>query len=1116
VHTEPRLSTTQDNRLDTLAVKWTGVKSAERSNYQLYLSDLCDALGVERPRPAGTGYCFEEPVQVINRDGTESWNYIDLWKKDHFVLEAKDQAAESPDSVLLRKAFGQAKSYASDVESGPPPYLMVLDVGKTLIVWDRWSGSYGGFSAGRRIPLAALADRPDDIALLRDIWDNPAARDPRQKAARVTREIAAALAQLASSLEQRGHRQEEVARFLIRCVFTMFSEDVGLLPGEPFTHAIDEVGFTEPEEFSAVLAGLWRAMDTGGRFGLKKFLRFNGHFFADQTVLPLTRADMAVLHQAAMADWAEVEPSIMGTLLTRALDRHERHRLGAEYTPREFVERVVRPTVEEPIRERWTAVQAEVLQLRNTGTKSVRTQRDNEKTALERLRGFHEWLRGLQFLDPACGSGNFLYVTLDLVKQIELEVFRAIEEITGHPELAVQQVDPSQFHGIEVKAWARELAELTLWVGYHQWWRKTHGHVQPPEPVLRDTGTLEHRDAVLAWESIKEDPARSRPDPTRQLLHHVTGELVPDPAAELPYLEYMGARPAAWPDADFIVGNPPYIGNKRMREALGDGYVDALRRVCRDVPESADYVMYWWSRAAAAVSSGRTLRAGLITTNSITQTYNRAIVSTWADAGARVVWTIPSHPWLDETDSAAVRVAMTVISAEGMTARRIEVDDSGKVVAVSEARQLNADLTTTADVAATASVPLLANSYLASGGFSPQAGGFVLEEDEGLRLLDMSESHAQVVRPYIGGRDVASRRRNRYLIDFGFLTEEEAASQYPVLFDIVRDRVRPVRSTNKRKSYRELWWRLGEPRPLLRAAIEGLPRMIATPYVARHRYFTFLEASVAPDDTLICVASDSAYLLGVLSSRVHQQWALAAGSRLGIGNDPRYNKSRCFDSFPFPDATPAQQQWIADLAVRIDDHRRAAVARSGHVTITSMYNVVEKLRTGDLLSAPERSLHEVAACGVLRDLHDTLDHAVCELYGFPLEATSEELVSRIVALHDERVAEERSGRVRWLRSEFQALRAGKIALAEGLDLETDPSEPSAAVEKAAWPAGVVDQVRILQELLQREPLTAEEAAARLRGARVAHVARHLETLELLGEARRDASGAFHAVSRAAA
>ena len=851
---------TVHSKLKTLAEQWADVPAAERANFQSYLIRLCEALGVEPPRPAGSGYEFEYPVKVVNRDGSESVNYVDLYKQDHFLLEAKHQQKQKPDSQLLHGAYGQARAYAGAVSGTPPPYLVVLDVAHVLLVWDRWSGTYGGFQAARRVDLQRLSERPEDIALLHDIFEQPDVRDPRGRAAAVTREIAEHLAQLAASLEDRGHEPEVVARFLMRCVFSMFAEDVGLLPDKPFTKAIEEIGFKDPDDFTTVLGHLWAAMDRGERFGLRTFLRFNGHFFRDTTVLPLRKADLTILHEAAAADWRDVEPSIMGTLLNRALDPEERHQLGAEYTPREYVERLVRPTVEEPLRDRWTAVQADVLQLLDPEGKKYRTRKKHEKGALNRLRDYHTWLRELQFLDPACGSGNFLYVTLAIVKQIELEVYRAIEQITKAPELPVEEVGPWQFHGIEVKAWAREIAELTLWVGYHQWWRRTHGHILPPEPVLQDTGTLEYRDAVLTWNSIVEDPGRSRPDPTPRIVHPVTGALVPDPEARLEYHQYENPRQAEWPPADFIVGNPPYMGRGRQREAFGDGYVDALRSAYPEVPDNADFVMYWWYRAAKEVASGRTLRAGLITTNTITQKHNREVIEHAQTDKTAIVWAAPDHPWVDEVGSAAVRVALTVIARSPTSATLVHVDDHGALRDTLVAK-LNSDLTAHADVPGAAAKRLLANRGLSSQGFTLVGEGFRLDPKEGEALLAADPRHQRVVRPILNGRDLTQRPRGKYTIDFGLMTEDDA-KRYPVLYDLVRDRVKPSRDANNDRSTRVNWWRFGRNRPDLREALRDLHRYIVTVETAKHRIFRFLPTSTTVEHSVVCIALDDALPLG--------------------------------------------------------------------------------------------------------------------------------------------------------------------------------------------------------------------------------------------------------------
>ncbi|HEY0153748.1 MAG TPA: DNA methyltransferase [Longimicrobium sp.] len=1099
----------QSNALRQLAEKWANVPAGELANSQSYLTELAMALGVAPPRPRGSGYEFEYTLPVIDRSGRAVTIRIDLYRAEHFILEAKDTGGGSAAEKVLRGAYAQAKGYAGEVPHGPPPYLLVLDVGRTLLAWDRWAGTYGGFALARRFDLATLWQRPDDIELLRAIWEKPASLDPRGRAAAVTREVAARLAELSALLEARGFEQERVARFLMRCVFTMFAEDVELLPEKPFQTAVQQYG-ENPAEFAEVMAELWKSMDEGRRFGMRKLLRFNGHFFHDAEVLPLTRDDLAVLLRAAKADWREVEPTIFGTLLTRALDAEERHRLGAEYTPREYVERVVRQTVDVPVRERWGATLAEAMRLRERGKKK-------EREAAERLlRDFLVWLRGLRFLDPACGSGNFLYVTLHTVKRIELEVLHEIEQITGHPELPLEDVGPAQFHGIEVKPWAREIAELTLWIGYHQF-RLTHfkgGAV--PEPVLKDTGTLELRDAVLEWDDERvEVPEKSRLDPTPRIKHPVTGKLVPDPNARLPYYEYRGARQALWPQADFIVGNPPYMGQYRMRESFGDGYVDALRAGYPELPDSADYVMYWWSRAASAVAKGQTVRSGLITTNTITQKQNRVAIEAASSHGAHIVWAVADHPWIEAEAGAAVRVAMTVMGQQPGEAVLVVVDETGNVIREVASTRLNADLSTHADVPGAAAVPLAANKGLATPGVKLHGAGFILTPDEALAIRMTGSHYIEVVKRYLNGKDLNSRPRGVYVIDFA-LMEEDAARLFPLTFDIVRDRVKPERDANKREGRKTYWWRFGEPNQKLRSLIAGLPRYIATSETSKHRFFTFLDSDVAPDNMLVCVGTTECFHLGILSSRLHTVWAVAAGGRLGVGNDPRYNKSLCFDPFPFPDPTPDLRVKIGEVAERLDEHRKAALARDERVTMTGMYNVVEKLRSGEALTPKERDVHQIAACGVLRDLHDELDRLVAEAYGWPWPMEREAILERLVSLHDERVEEERRGLVRWLRPEYQIPRFGRggdAGPAAELALADADATPAAPAERRPWPAGAVEQITALMAQVAAASATAEEAAAAFDGAPPALVRQYLDALVMAGEVRLDPdSGRFAPVA----
>ena len=1147
--------------VEAFITRWEAATGSERANYQLFLTELCGLLDLPQPDPArddtrDNAYVFERRVTFRHGDGSESNGFIDLYRRAAFVCEAKklrQSVGKGFDDAMLR-ARGQAEQYARALPAaeGRPPFVLVVDVGSTIELYSEFSRSgatYTPFPDPRshRIRLADLRDE-GVCERLRQIWLDSLSLDPARHAARVTREIAVQLAKIAQTLEGAGHGPETVAGFLTRCLFSMFAEDVGLLPKRAFVELLESLK-GNPAQFVPLVGELWRAMDAGAFSAAIRadVLRFNGKLFRDATVLPLDRDQIALLLQASKFDWRQVEPAIFGTLLERALVPEERHALGAHYTPRAYVERLVLPTVVEPLREDWKNAQGAALLLAGEGKLAE---------ARAEIHVFHRRLCEVRVLDPACGSGNFLYVTLEHLKRLEGEVLNQLEalgEATQRLDITGVTVDPHQLLGLELNPRAAAIAEMVLWIGYLQWHFRTRGQVLPPQPVLKDFHNIEHRDAVLAYDRMEyvtdeRGVPVSRWNGKTVKKHPVTGEDVPDDTARVPLERYVNPRKAEWPQADFVVGNPPFIGNKYMRDALGSGYVEALRAAWQAVPESADFVMYWWHHAADFTRAGRLRQFGLITTNSLRQAFNRRVVEHHLSANPRLslAFAIPDHPWVDATDGAAVRIAMTVGEAgdglgvlETVTSESEHEGEAAKVEFSGRQGRINADLTIGADVAGTLAIK--ANDGLASRGVQLIGAGFIVSTEQatalGLGQMPGLELH---IRQYRNGKDLTDKPRGVMVIDLFGLADKEVRARFPAVYQWVLQRVKPERDHNQRIAYRDNWWIFGEPRRTLRPALAGLARYIVTPATAKHRFFTFVSAHILPDDSLIAIAMEDAYCFGVLSSSVHVSWALAAGSRLGVGNDPRYINSRCFEPFPFPATTDSQQVRIRDLAEQLDAHRKRQQAQHPDLTLTGMYNVLEKLKAGEALNTKDKVVHEQGLVSVLKQLHDELDLAVLDAYGWsdlaPLmqlvngnassparaerempttreeakRALDDALLERLVALNAERAAEEKRGLIRWLRPEFQHPAKGVTPTQIEMPGAEAETAVVAKIEKLPWPKELPEQVRLVAQALAaaRAPLSVESLSERFsgKGPWKKRLPQLVETLVSLGRARRVEGG----------
>jgi hypothetical protein len=969
--------------------------------------------------------------------------------------------------------------------------------------------------------------------------------DPSSEAARVTREVADHLATVARRLDAREQNPDRVAHFLMRLLFTMFAEDTGLIPKTSFSALLKKIR-DRPENAVPALSDLWTKMDKGGFVGAlgeagETVRQFNGYLFKETVALPLEAEELDVLIEAATSDWRQVEPAIFGTLLERALNPKERAKLGAHYTPTAYVERLVEPTIMEPLKEDWLGVRTAAAEMAEAGDK---------ETARKLVEDFHSKLARTKVLDPACGTGNFLYVAMARMKELEGEVLELLEELGDRQylaEISGHTITPENFLGIEINQRAAAIAQLVLWIGYLQWHFKVNGEDRMPEPpVLRDVKTIIEGDALLEWDDrVLVRDERGEPvsiwDGTSMKRHPVTNRLIPDQTGRREVYRYVKPRKRAWPKADFIIGNPPFIGCRRMRKRLSSPYVDALRTVYGELSGEIDLVTYWWAKSAELVANDQVRSFGLITTKTIAQSSNRPVLRQHLERKdakrLRLSFAIPNHPWHDPETTAAVRIAMTAVR-KGEGNGRLSLIISERRVqrqTILEFKDqicpINIDLTTGPNVAA--ATPLRANSGICWMGVKMSGDGFKISPPERTKFV-ASGVPLDRMPLVIAGTDITERQSQTFALDFYDVeSADELLDRYPSAYQYLYDHVKPERDENDREQYRLNWWRFAETRPRLRRSVRGLDRFIVTSETSSHRFFTFTIADgVLVDGSVIAIASSDAYVLGMVSSRIHVVWALRAGGRLGVGDDPRYQNEVCFDPFPFPDtSSEALKQHIRDAAEKLEALRKHVLERHADLTLTKLYNTLDGLRSaeasGRVLDEKGRDIAERGCVSLIRKYHEEIDAGVAEAYGWGdliekedsastgsgrtawIERADQVILERLVALNKERAAEEGKGKVIWLRPEFQApgyVLPGKqevLCLAE---------EQKPVAEILEWPAKLPEQVVAVAGIVERagRPVAANDVARAFRGKRTGSVTPVLDALAGMGRLRKLEDGRFAA------
>ena len=951
----PPIATVRDHMTPAeFKKKWAKVTAKETSAYQSHFDDLCRLLKIAPPLeadPAGESFCYQKRVvkdaELFDlAPGGEAGEpsergFADVWKRGCFAWEYKGRKKN------LDEAYKQLLRYRESLLN--PPLLVVCDFDR-YIVRTNFNGTVQAVHEFRNSQI----DDPQSLKLLRKVFTDPNYLRPLQTTAEVTEKLAAKFAAVSRSLQSRESVELEdaftrrklhvaqkknlrIARFLNRVMFCFFAEDTGLLPKGLFSE-IARIGLDDKQQFAEALEQLFRVMSKGGLFGHHKIRHFNGHLFEEVTVFELTDEEISLLAEAAEADWEFIQPSIMGTLFERALEPGQRSQLGAHYTSEEDIKTLVEPVLMAPWRREWHALRDELRQLYSPAQSVSKPRQKLNATTTNykrlhatlnhnRLKHFVERLAGIRVLDPACGSGNFLYVSLRLLLDLEKEViaFGTELDVKVEPWVSVQQLS-----AIEINPYAFELAQVSVQIGFLQW-RRDNGFDNDRSPVLQNLDGFQNEDALLV------PHFRSK---AKTLKEAQAGEHEGDDA-----LKFYTER--EWPECDVIVGNPPFIGNKWLRREVGDEITKAVFAVYGDrLPATSDYCCYWFEKARDLIAQGKCQRAGLLATTGSKQISSRVAFER-IQASGKIFFAISDRDWFDA--DTAIRICMVGFG-------RADVTDTPTLDG-RETVTINPDLSSGLDT--TRKHCLRASAKLCFMG-TTKVGDFDIQHAQAVEMLAGVNPHGRpnsdVLRPFRNGSDLVRRDSGRWIVDFGVGTRMEAAALYEAPFTHVTKCVKPERIKNKRKVRAEKWWLLGETLPAFREATADLPRYIGTARVAKHRLFVWQDSSVLPDSKVIAIAFADDFRFGVLHSHAHEVWTTATCALHG-GERRTYNPTECFETFPFP---------FPDDLARMEDDPAQLVAkyRAAHYH-TDQSNV---LREDPPPTTPDE--HRAAIAAAAKELNE--------------------------------------------------------------------------------------------------------------------------------------------------
>ena len=899
--------------------KWIGTEFGERQAAQLWFRDLLRLVGHPDPIEHNDrdNFTFERPVPG---------GFADAYLARHFGWEFKGREAQLPG------AFDQLLRYQVYLQTPP---LLIVSSFQLIRIQTNFPGKE---TVVHEIPIREL-DQPEQLNKLINIFFDPGVFEPQRTVEEVTRETALLFSTIVEDMEKHSEDSEQLARYLNQVVFCLYAEDTRLLPDHLFTD-ITKTHYKKPGYFNQALQDLFSKMSDGGLFGKDIIARFNGDLFNESETVELSGVALYRLVEAVDKNWRDIEPSIFGTLFEGALDATKRSQLGAHYTSAADIMLVVEPVVMKPLRREWDEAKRQADDLSATG--------QNDQ-ALAQIESFRDRLSKVTVLDPACGSGNFLYIALRSLLDLEKQVIDYAESHGWHG--LRPSVNPGQMSGLEIDPYAAQLARTALWIGYIQW-HQANGFPYTQDPILMPLDTIQQTDAILVL-SDTDNP-----------------------------------REQEWPAAEFIVGNPPFLGNTPFREQLGDDYADALYSLYQDrIPNTSDYCCYWFERARQSVEDRHAKRVGLLATQGIRGRASRRVLERIKDTGG-IFLAYSDRPWV--LDGAAVHVS--IVCFDDGTQTEMELD--GERVS-----SINSNLMTGADL--TSARGLQENLGVGFKGIE-KGGPFDIPNSLAHEMLEDSNPHGlsnhDVIKPWINGQDIVSRSRGRWIIDFHDMPLEQAAL-YEAPFEYVKSHVRPVRERNREQRTKTLWWRFRRSGGDVRMAVMPLKRYIVTPRTAKHRVFVWLYHDTLPDSAVVTIAKDDDYTFGVLHSHIHEVWARAMGTQLRDAESGfRYTATSTFETFPFPEQTDHQRHAISSAAADLNRLRENWLNPQNPGDDPALNPSTDKRRT-------LTGLYNVNPTW-LQNAHTKLDTAVADAYGWPDDLPDHQILENLLALNLQRSEDE--------------------------------------------------------------------------------------------------------------